>query len=185
MTIRRPPRLKYQAARKWHLATTDRDASLTDFEFSLLQSLASFERWAHQATRLVTSHALTFSEIVLLHLVHMHDRPKDAATLAKLLNRDDLPNVLYSLRKLISLGLVEKSKSGAVTLYRATAQGAQAAERYAELRHDILMPALESVADIDERIPASTQFLGRVTTYFETAAREIATRSPDEPLEPR
>lgn len=178
MTATELPKSKYEAARRWHLADTDRDASITDFEFSLLQALSSFERWALQGTRLINMHeSLTFNEIILLHLVRMHDRPKDAATLAKVLNRDDLPNVLYSLRKLIGLGLVCKSKSGSVTLFEATESGVRKADQYAELRRDILVPSMESVGDITKRLRSASALLREMTGYFENAARETATQN--------
>jgi len=171
---------KYVGARSWHLAETERDAVFTSFEFAVLQTVAAFERWSVQAARLSgDSDALNFSEVVLLHMVRMHDRSKDAATLAKLVNRDDLPNVLYSLRKLANLGLIEKTKVGSATFFQVTDKGRIETERYAELRQAILLSSVDSVANMEENLAFVTTVLNIVTGFYESAARECASLNPE------
>ena len=171
---------KYVGARSWHLAATQRDAVFTSFEFALLQSVAAFERFSVQAARLSgDSDALSFSEVVLLHMVRMHDRPKDAATLAKLVNRDDLPNVLYSLRKLANVGLIEKTKVGSATFFQITDKGRVETERYAELRQAILLSSVDSVANMEENLAFVTKILSIVTGFYESAARDCASLNPE------
>jgi predicted MarR family transcription regulator len=171
---------RYVGARSWHLAATRRDEVFTSFEFGLLQTVAAFERWSVQATRLSGgSDSLSFSEVVLLHMVRMHDRSKDAATLAKLVNRDDLPNVLYSLRKLANLGLIEKTKVGSATFFQVTEQGRVETERYAELRQAILLSSVDSVANMEENLAFVTTILSIVTGFYESAARECASLNPE------
>lgn len=171
---------KYAGARSWHLAQTERDAVFTGFEFAMLQTVAAFERWSIQAARLSGgSDTMNFSEVVLLHMVRMHDRPKDAATLAKLVNRDDLPNVLYSLRKLASLEVIEKTRVGAATFFQITEKGRLETERYAELRQAILMSNTDSVSNMEENLGFVTAILGIVTGFYESAARECASLNPE------
>ena len=175
-----PDSAKYAGARSWHLAETERDTVFTSFEFAMLQTVASFERWSIQAARLSGgSDTLTFSEVVLLHMVRMHDRPKDAATLAKLVNRDDLPNVLYSLRKLAGLGVIEKTRVGSATFFQITETGRLETERYAELRQAILMSSTDSVANMEENLAFVTAILHMITGFYESAAREAASLNPE------
>src|SRR5215469_10427121 len=96
----------------WHLATDDFEVGLTELEFSIFRVSAAFERW--QADCLGCCHGQSFSgtDTALLHVVRMHERPKSISELGRLLKRDDLSNVQYSVRKLLKAGLIERARGG-------------------------------------------------------------------------
>lgn len=168
----------YEAARSWHLAESRRDERVTSFEFALMQVYEAYQRWAVQGQRLVSEGDITFNEVVVLHVVRMQERAKDAATIAKLVNRDDLPNVLYNLRKLVSLGLVEKVKSGSSTLFRVTDRGLLETDRYAELRQQLLLENADQVSNLDEKLDSLIRLLHVMTGLYDSAARETAVINP-------
>lgn len=177
-TSRSPAKSKAKAETStWHLSKTATELSLSDFEFALLQTAAAFERWAIQVDRLASmgTGPLNFNEIVLLNMVRMHDQPKDAATLARLVNREDVPNVQYNLRKLVSIGLIERVKVGQATFFKTTQLGREHTDAFAELRRSGL---LEDMVPIDKnmrQLEGATQLLQLVTGFYDSAARESAT----------
>ena len=54
---------------------------------------------------------IKFAEHMILHIIRMHNRPKNSITIARMMNRDDLANLQYSLRKLEAAGLVVSGAS--------------------------------------------------------------------------
>lgn len=175
MTLGNPD---FDGARSWHLAEDSHDATVTDFEFALMQVYEAFQRYCVALARLVGNPEITFNEVVVLHVVRMQERPKDAATIAKLVNRDDLPNVLYNLRKLVSLGLVEKTKNGSATLFEVTEQGRLETQRYAELRNQVLLEAFSRTPNMGERVAEVNWTLNMMTGLYDGAAREVASINP-------
>jgi predicted MarR family transcription regulator len=168
----------YEAARAWHLAKSERDELVTTFEFALMQVFEAYQRWCVQGARLVGHSDIAYNEVVVLHVVRMQERAKDAATIAKLVNRDDLPNVLYNLRKLVSLGLVRKVKIGSGTFFEVTDQGRIETERYAELRRDLLLGGMDEVGNLHEKLRSMIGLLHVMTGLYDTAARGAAVINP-------
>jgi len=170
--------IPYENARAWHLASNAEDELATSFEFALMQVFEAYQRWVPQAQRLVGYPEINYNETVVLHVVRMQERAKDAATIAKLVNRDDLPNVLYNLRKLVSVGLIKKIRIGAATYFEITEQGRLETERYAELRRDLLVNNMKQIAHLREKLQAATDLMHSITGCYDTAARETATMNP-------
>ena len=69
--------------------------------------------------------AATGPENALLHIIRMNDRPKTMKDLARLTNRDDMPNMQYSLRKLMGAGLVAcaRARDGPGVTYEVYGRG--------------------------------------------------------------
>lgn len=164
-------------SRTWHLATTSDQTGLADFELALMATYAAYERWALQLSRAVGHTDLGFNEVAILHLVRMHDRPKEAATIAQLLNRNDLANVLYSLRKLSSADLVAKSRSGAATLFEITEKGVEYTDRFSRLRANLMFesPDNDLVDDYHETI----RTLNLMTGIYDNGSRKMAAIDPE------
>ena len=95
----------------WHLAKTEEETRLTDFEFHLWRVFYGFMRWQEGCEKVANQTDLTGSELSILHIIRMKDRPKTLNELMRLLNRDDNFNINYSLKKLIKNGLIQKISS--------------------------------------------------------------------------
>lgn len=154
------------------------DEVVTDFEFGLLQVHQAFERFTIQLSRLAGKHNLAFNEVVILHVVRMQERAKDGATIAKLLNRDDLPNVLYTLRKLVSTGLVEKSTSRSGTYFAVTPLGRIETDRYARLRRELLSANIDQIENLHEKLAAASHALQLMAGMYDSGARTASTLNP-------
>jgi predicted MarR family transcription regulator len=106
----------------------------------------------------------------------MKDRAKGLSEIARLLNRDDTPNIQYSIRKLLKAGLIEKASatSRKGTSYRVTDHGRAVTDSYADLRARVLLPFLRSIGRCAEDQAAAEQFLNLMTGMYDQAAKQAA-----------
>lgn len=175
-TERRSP-MKSKYYRNWHLANDETEFKVTELEFSLMRVLEAFARWVAAADEMVGLSELKHAEHIILHVIRMQNRPKSGATIARLLNRDDLPNIQYSLRKLESAGLIQKNKEAGTKnhSYSITKNGEKLTNEYSKLRSEILIRRFRSLTDFDERVEDATELLSIITGIYEESARTSVT----------
>ena len=113
MTRRRPqieqPKM---LDRSWHLARTPREMDVAEIEYALIRCFEAFGHWQAECLASVAEFSASGPENALLHMIRMNDRPKSVRDLSHMANRQDIPNIQYSLRKLIKGGMVVRSGSG-------------------------------------------------------------------------
>lgn len=164
--------------RGWHLARTPQDALTTELEWTLLRFQQAFERWANLLGSITGMSALSFQEIVILHVIAMQDRPKTGAAIARQLNRDDLPNVQYCIRKLVKLGFCQRADDGGKTRsYEITDLGRESVNDYAKVRENILAEQIGSIEHIDDRMRSAGQLISLLTGIYDEASRVSASYS--------
>jgi predicted MarR family transcription regulator len=162
--------------RRWHLAQSAAEIDTTEHEFALMRTFGSFGRWQTECLASVADVAASGPENALLHVIRMNDRPKSVKELARLTNRDDFPNIQYSLRKLIGAGLVERAGAGrAGVTYSVTTLGSAVTDKYAEVRRMLLIAAIEAVPEFAQRLTEATRTLELLSGIYEQAARVAAT----------
>ncbi len=160
----------------WHLAQSDTEIDTTEVEFALMRTYEGFNRWQAECLAGVVDVAATGAETALLHLIRMNDRPKSIKDLARLTNRDDIPNIQYSLRKLIGAGLVARHGAGrAGVTYEVTAEGRRVTEAYGTLRRSLLIGAIEALPELQERLKDAAQTFNLLCGLYEQVARVAAT----------
>lgn len=163
--------------KRWHLATDSHEVALTELEFALFRISEAFERWQSDCLACCADGNLSGTDNALLHMIRMHDRPKSISDLARLLNRDDLSNLQYSLRKLNKAGLVEKaqsdSKKGAT--YRVTLQGTKVTDLYAQYRKELLLTLTRSIEGFEGRIESVSHSINLMVGMYDQAACVAAT----------
>lgn len=166
--------------RNWHLANDSIEYEMTELEFALMRRQEAYARWVEAAYPAVGQSDLKHSEHIILHLIRMLDRPKSGTMIARQLNRDDLPNIQYSLRKLEAAKLVKKvkEKNSKTSLYTITELGKKQTTEYSKLRSDILIPNLKSIVDFEQRAHDATQLLSILTGIYEESARSSASYNP-------
>lgn len=133
----------------WHLAENDYEVGLTELEFSILRLSAAFDRWRSDCMACCFEGALSGADTAILHVVRMHDRPKSISEIGRLLNRDDLSNLQYGIRKLVNAGVIEKSgnsdsKKGVT--YAVTKLGCDITDSFAEFRRELLISLTQSMS---------------------------------------
>ena len=162
--------------RNWHLAKDETELKVTELEFALMRTMEAFSRWVAAADEMVGLSELKHAEHVILHVIRMHFRPKSGATIARLLNRDDIPNIQYSLRKLESAKLIQKNKEAGTKIYTysITKLGEKLTNEYSKLRSELLIRNLKSIANFDARTEDAAQLLSIMTGIYEESGRSSA-----------
>lgn len=157
----------------WHLATNSHEVGLTELEFALLRVSEAFGRW--QSDCLACCFPSTFSgaDTAVLHVIRMHDRPKSISEIGRLLNRDDMSNLQYGIRKLVKAGLIEKSKTSGhkrgVT-YQVSELGREVTDRYAEFRDELLISLTQSISDWQDNLEQVSKILNLMSGMYDQAS---------------
>ena len=163
--------------RRWHLGQTEEELVAADFEYALMRCIESFNGWQQECLAAVAGHKVSATDNVVLHITRMNDRPKSVTELSKLMNRSDLSNLKYSIRKLVEVGLLEKVSEGGKRKgmrYQATRAGVALTEAYANLRSEQLMPQVSSIAGSKEMLDQATRALNLLGGIYEQVAHIIA-----------
>ncbi|MEM1155594.1 MAG: winged helix DNA-binding protein, partial [Pseudomonadota bacterium] len=179
-TVRRPKQ-KEQLNRHWHLSTTEHEVALTEIELSIFRNFSAFTRWTDDLAVCCQNDSQALCnglDFALLNVIRMHDRPKSISEVGRLLNRDDLPNLQYSIRKLIKSGLITKlgpqdNKKGAT--YTTTDLGIEATDRYARYRRELLLPLTQAISESDTRMEQVANVLTLLSGIYDQAACVAAT----------
>ena len=130
-----------------------------------------------------TASGLSGQDAAILHVIRMRDMPKTLSEIGRLLNRDDVANIQYSLKKLLTAGLIEKAKSASKkqTSYIVSAMGSGVTAAYSEHRRNILLAMIEQVHEKAPDIAEATRTLDLLIGIYDQASRIAATyRLPDE-----
>ncbi len=91
----------------WHLARTETERRLSEFEFRLERLAQAYYRWKAACLAAVCDVPLTGDDVAVLNVIRMGDEPKRLSEIGQLLNRVDVPNLQYATRKLVKAGLIE------------------------------------------------------------------------------
>lgn len=168
---------------EWHLAQTSTEQTITELEFAFLRIHESFGRWIQSLMGAVQREGLGFSENLILHVVRLQNRPRGAMQIAQFINRTDLHNVNYSLKKLETAGLVRKVKDAGskMQVYSVTERGREVTDAYSELRRRLLVSQVDMIADADTRIGEACRVISLMTGIYEEQAAVAATYRVDPP----
>ncbi|MDT8319115.1 MAG: winged helix DNA-binding protein [Xanthomonadales bacterium] len=163
--------------KKWHLARDDYEVGLTELEFSILRVSAAFDRWRSDCMACCLDASLSGADTSVLHVVRMHDRPKSISEIGRLLNRDDLSNLQYGIRKLVNAGVIEKaggndSKKGVT--YVVTELGCEVTDSFAEFRRELLISLTQSTST-DTKLGDIARILNLLSGIYDQASCIAAT----------
>lgn len=161
---------------RWHLAQSGVEVEATELEFALMRAFEGFGRWQSECLASVCDLAATGPENALLHIIRMNDRPKTIKDLARLTNRDDIPNIQYSLRKLLGAELVVRKGAGrSGVTYEVTESGRRVTDDYGALRRRLLLAEIASLPGFSARLAEAARTLNVLSGIYEEVARVAAT----------
>ena len=161
---------------RWHLAQSAVEVDTTELEFALMRTFEGFGRWQSECLASVCDLAATGPENALLHIIRMNERPKTIKDLARLTNRDDVPNIQYSLRKLIGAGLVLRHGAGrSGVTYQVTDEGRRVTDEYGVLRRRLLLAEIAGLPGFSDRLAEATRTLNVLSGLYEEISRVAAT----------
>lgn len=162
----------------WHLARTETEKRLSDFEFRLERLAQAYYRWKAACLAAVCDVPLTGDDVAVLNVVRMGDEPKRLSEVGQLLNRVDVPNLQYATRKLVRAGLIETegSSSRKETRYRATEKGRSVTEAYASLRGTTLPPMLDALDGWAASLETTAVRMDLLASLYGQAAQAAITK---------
>ena len=162
----------------WHLATNDFEIGLTELEFALLRVSEAFGRWQSDCLACCFPNTFSGADTAVLHVIRMHDRAKSISEIGRLLNRDDISNLQYGIRKLVKAGLIEKAKISdnkrGVT-YKVSKLGREVTDRYAEFREELLISLTKSISDWEANLDQVARILNLMSGMYDQASCVAAT----------
>ena len=163
----------------WHLASNEMEYKVTEFEWSIIRCYEAFTRWLASANAVIVDGDLKVSEYLILQVIGMLDRPRNGMTIARMINRDDVANVQYSLRKLESYGLIRKKKEAGskIHAFEVTEKGQKACAEFAVIRRELLIESDKGLENLNEKVSNATQFLSILTGVYEEVSRTSASLS--------
>ena len=160
----------------WHLAKNEEETKLTDFEFQLWRVFYGFTRWQEGCERVANQTDLTGSELSLLHIIRMKNRPKTISELTRLLNRSGSAfNINYSIQKLIKHGLIRKlldENNKKAFSYEITEEGIKNTDAYTALRQTILIELFKKKKK-ELNLEQFTDVLSELIALYEEADRTV------------
>lgn len=167
--------------RHWHLSENNDEIALTELEIALFRTFAAFDAWQHHSQVAAADESLNRTDCMVLNIVRMKDRAKTAAEITRLLNRDDISNIQYSLRKLEKLSLIQiarphKKKSKA---YEATEKGRNATEMHAQLRRELMTKAASQMKNWQARAEDAAELLDHLRALYEHASMVVTIHKGD------
>lgn len=161
----------------WHLAQSDLELDFTELEFSILRISAAFDRWQKDCLACCIDGGLSGTDNAVLHIIRMHDRAKSISEVARLMNRDDISNLQYSLRKLTKTGLIERagtSDSKRTAAYEVTVKGEQVSDMFAQYRRELLLSLTDSIKNLDVDIVTASKVLNITSGLYDHASSVAA-----------
>jgi predicted MarR family transcription regulator len=161
------------------LARTERERAFFEFEQALICASEAFYRFAGAALGPTgKQHNLTGEENVILQQLILTSKPRSVSDLSRFSNRDDIPNIQYSLRKLTAAGLIEKvpGSTNRDTRYRPTAAGWELTEGLVATRREWLIAPSTSITDIEKQLRAATTAMTLLTGLYDHVSRVLAGR---------
>lgn len=164
----------------WHLCQNDQEVAVTMIEYSLIRTAAAFDRWIGEALGAAARMPMSSTDNLVLNVIRMRDVPKGVSELARFVNRDDLSNIQYSLRKLQAAGLIEKdsSKKRRGTAYQVTAKGKKVTDEFARLRRTLLLGSIPSLRDWEEQVETTRRVLEVMQGVYDNASVSLMFAAP-------
>jgi predicted MarR family transcription regulator len=149
-------------------------AEMSEFEFGLIVASNAFHRWVVHCMAAAGLKDLMPLDVLVLHHVTHRARDKRLSDICFIMNIEDTHLVNYSLKKLVSLGVVVSSKSGKEVTYAATAEGSAMVQRYREIREQCLIQALHADDGLNRDIGELARLLRVLSGMYDQAARSAA-----------
>lgn len=148
---------------------------LSEFEFGLTLANHSYHRWMVRAIALAGYPDLSTLDVLILHSIHHRARAKTLADICLVLNIEDTHTVNYAVKKLRKAGLVEEGRRGKEKTVAVTEEGAEACEKYREIRNHLLLEAFEDLGIDPSQFSTLSRLMRLMAGQYDQAARAAAT----------
>lgn len=148
--------------------------AMSEMEYALTVASQAFSKWMVRCMHAAGLSGLTPLEVQLLHSVNHRDREKTQADLCTMLNIEDTHLVSYAIKKLVGLGLVTSGRRGKEKTVSIADEGAQACERYKQVREALLIASIRDIGLEEEDVSKVASMLRALSGQYDQAARGAA-----------
>jgi predicted MarR family transcription regulator len=158
------------------------EQAVNAFEYAAWHFGSAFARWRRDCLSAMPPTALGGTEASILHVLHLNGTPKGLSDVARLLHRDDLANLQYGLKKLVSLGFIENANNGASrrnTTYVPSESGRAIVDAYLQHRRDTLVRLVGSMSGTQEALQQATSILHVMTGLYDQASTILSSQIGD------
>lgn len=146
-------------------------AEVSEFEFGLIIASNAFDRWVVRAMSAAGYPDLSALDVLVLHTVRHRGRSKKLADICLVLNVEDTHTVTYAIKKLTRAGLVQTGRSGKEKTVEATQAGADACDRYREIREGLLISTVQELGLEPDQVSKLAALLRLMSGQYDQAAR--------------
>ena len=154
-------------------------STLTRAELAMIRALEAFSRWVVYLNKAVSTHALSYPDICLLHSIRMRDGAQNLSELMMFLNRKDVSSIQYSLRKLEQFELIRRitGNSKREAGYVLTENGIDITNAFAKLRQDLLIGLIDEINNFEPALSSAADALERMTGIYEHGIQSVLNRN--------
>lgn len=152
-------------------SVVDKGTELAEFEFGMVIATNAFNRWAVRCMAAAGVKDMTITDVLVLQHVNYQAREKKLADIAFILNIEDTHIVNYSLKKLLTLGLIRAEKRGKEVLYATNTLGQSMCLRFGEIRTQVLLEGMAHGAAANSELKGMAGQLRMLSGLYEQAAR--------------
>ena len=156
-----------------HLASGAMPA-MSEMEYALIVAHNAFSRWTIRCMDAAGLAGLTQLEIQVLHSANHRDREKTLGNICTVLNIEDTHLASYAIKKLVSLNLIVGGKRGKEKTVTISKLGAEACERYKEIREELLISSILSMGLEGDDVSRVAGMLRVLSGQYDQAARGAA-----------
>lgn len=159
---------------QWDPDESQDEITLAGFEWSMLRFASAFERCVLQIANAAGEQNLSVQEVLFLYLVSLQNSPQTCASLAHQLNREDVTNIQYIMRKLAGRGLVQKAREPKTKNYTftLTKQGYGFTQRYSNIKKSLLVNRLNRLHDTGAALTNVRTLVNELASVYDEVARE-------------
>ena len=158
------------------------EQTVNAFEYAAWHFGSAFARWRRDCLGATQASGFGETEASILHVLHLNGTAKGLSDVARLLHRDDLANLQYGLKKLHSLGFIEKASNGASrrnTTYVPTGSGRAIVDAYLQHRRETLVRLVGSMSGTQEALLQATSILHVMTGLYDQACTILSSVTGD------
>lgn len=145
-----------------------------EFQHAAICYIEAFSRHIERQLISVTGNTgLSAQDCMILHAIRTGTHPKSITEVQHFLNRSDVANVQYSVKKLIKAGLLERAPrdAGRGTSYRMTHEGERVSGAYMDNRRRLIADLLQGEKTLRQDARTATRLMITLTGLFDHLSR--------------
>ncbi len=156
-----------------HLATPE-GWPLSEVEFGLTVVYNAFQKWIVRCAAAAGQSEMNAIDVLVIHNINHRDSEKRRVDISFMLNIEDTHTVNYALKKLVTLGLVDKEKRGKEIFYTTSGAGKKFCEEYRNVREQCLIPCTKSLEHEANELSKHAEVLRTLSGLYDQASRAAA-----------